>query len=133
MVASYTIKIILIYGCDVYMKNNKDKNYLDYIPVRNSEYHWKILEDGIVEIYVINKGVFNTIAQKIFKKPKVSQIKLDKYGSLVWKAIDDKKDIGQISLEIRNEFQDDEKIFYSRLVKFFQILKENKFIEYRKS
>lgn len=122
-----------MYGCEIYMKNNKDVNYLDYIPVKNNEYNWSILKDGIVEICVVNKGVFNTIAQKIFKRPRISKIKLDKYGSIVWKAIDNKKDIGEISLEIRNEFQDDEKVFYSRLIKFFQILKENKFIEYRKS
>lgn len=113
------------------MKN--DKNYLDYIPVRNKEYEWNILSDGIIEVMVINKGFFNKIAQTFFKAPKVSKIKLDEYGSIVWKAIDDKKDIGQISQEIRDKFDDDEKIFYSRLIKFFQILKENKFIEYKES
>ena len=113
------------------MKNNK--NYLDYIPVRNKENEWNVLDDGIVEIIVSNKGFFNKIAQIFFKRPKVSRINLDEYGSIVWKAIDDKKDIGEISQEVRYKFDDDEKMFYSRLIKFFQILKENKFIEYRKS
>ena len=115
------------------MKNNKDKNYLDYIPVRNSEYNWKVLKDDIVEISVVNKGIFNLIAQKFFKAPKVSKIKLDEYGSIVWKSIDDKKDIGEIAQSVRNNFEDEENVFYSRLIKFFQILKENKFIEYKES
>lgn len=115
------------------MKNNKDKNYLDYIPVRNNEYKWTVLEDGIVEIDVINKGFFNTIAQKFFKAPKVSKIKLDEYGSIVWKSIDDIKDIGEVAQEVRSNFDDEEKVFYSRLIKFFQILKENRFIKYEES
>lgn len=115
------------------MKNNKEKNYLDYIPVRNNEYRWDVLEDGIVEIYVINKGFFNKIAQKFFKAPKMSKIKLDEYGSLVWKCIDDNKNIGEIAQEVRSSFEDEEKVFYSRLIKFFQILKENQFIKYKES
>lgn len=133
MAASCIIKINLIYGCEIYMKKKKDKNYLDYIPVRNNEYDWIVLEDGIVEISVVNKGFFNLIAQKFFKAPKISKIKLDEYGSIVWKAMDDKKDIGYIAEEVRYSFDDEEKVFYSRLIKFFQILKENKFIEYKES
>ena len=133
MAVSYVIKITVINGREIYMKKNKDKNYLDYIPVRNSEYDWRILEDDIVEISVINKGFFNLIAQKFFKAPKVSKIKLDEYGSVVWKSIDDEKDIGEIAENIRNSFKDEEKVFYSRLIRFFQILKENRFISYKES
>ena len=111
---------------------DKGKNYLDYIPVRNSDYEWHIVEDDIVEIHVVNKGIFNKLAQMFLKKPKISKIKLDKYGSSVWQAIDDKSDIGLIANKVRNMFEDDENIFYERLVKFFHILKENKFITYKK-
>lgn len=123
----------LIYGCDSSMKKKNNKNYLDYIPVRNKEYAWKVIENNIVEISVVNKGFFNTIAQKFFKAPKVSKIKLDEYGSIVWKAIDDKRDIGDVAQEVRSYFDDEEKVFYSRLIKFFQILKDNKFIKYMES
>lgn len=108
----------------------KEKNYLDYIPLRNSEYEWHIVEDGIVEIHVVNKGIFNKMAQILLKKPKISKIKLDQYGSRVWKAIDDKSDIGRIGDKVRESFEDDDNVFYERLVKFFYILKENKFITY---
>ena len=110
----------------------KKKNYLDYIPVRNSDYEWHIIEDDIVEIHVVNKGIFNKLAQKFLKKPKISKIKLDKYGGIVWQAIDDTSDIGKIADKVRDIFEDNENMFYERLVKFFHILKENKFITYKK-
>ena len=47
--------------------------------------------------------------------------------------MDDKRDIGDIAEEVRSSFEDEEKVFYSRLIKFFQILKENKFISYKES
>lgn len=110
----------------------KKKNYLDYIPIRNNEYKWQIVDEDIVEIHVVNKGFFNKIAQIFFKKPKISRIKLDKYGSIVWKVIDDNKNIGQIADDVRKYFEDDENIFYERLIKFFHILNNNNFIRYKK-
>ena len=52
------------------------KNYIDHIPKIN-DMKWEVLEDGIVEITVENKGFYNTIAQKLFKRPRYSFIKLD--------------------------------------------------------
>ena len=52
------------------------KNYIDNIPKIN-DMKWDVSEDGIVEITVENTGFYNTIAQKIFKKPRYSFIKLD--------------------------------------------------------
>ena len=68
------------------------KNYIDNIPKIN-DMKWDVSEDGIVEITVENTGFYNTIAQKIFKKPRYSFIKLDEYGSFVWQKIDGKKSI----------------------------------------
>ena len=45
------------------------KNYIDHIPKIN-DMKWEVLEDGIVEITVENKGFYNTIAQKLFKRPR---------------------------------------------------------------
>lgn len=111
----------------------KERNYLDFIPVTNKEYTWTVLKDGIVEIKVINKGFYNKIAQKLFKAPKESYIKLDSYGSSVWKSIDDKKDVSEIADEVRDLFPDEDKIFYERLVKFFNILRENNFIKLKEN
>ena len=72
----------------------KKENYIDNIPKINKK--WEILEDGIVEVTIENKGFYNTLAQKLFKKPRYSFIKLDEYGSCVWKQIDGKKTIYEI-------------------------------------
>ena len=76
------------------------KNYIDNIPKIN-DMKWDVSEDGIVEITVENTGFYNTIAQKIFKKPRYSFIKLDEYGSFVWQKIDGKKSIYEIVMNIK--------------------------------
>ena len=65
----------------------KKKNYLDYVPVCAPGYNWKLNEKKQVEIEVQNKGFYNWLAQKFFKRPKVSYISLDEYGSFVWQKI----------------------------------------------
>ena len=50
-------------------KDKKNENYLERIPKRPDKYEYSVGEDGIVTLQIENKGVFNTIAQKLFKKP----------------------------------------------------------------
>ena len=52
-------------------KKNKD-NFLDYIPKHNSLFEYRTNENGQIEIKMVNKGLFNRIAQIFFKRPKVS-------------------------------------------------------------
>ena len=47
----------------------KKKNYLDYVPVCAPGYNWKLNEKKQVEIEVQNKGFYNRLAQKFFKRP----------------------------------------------------------------
>lgn len=111
-------------GMVAYMKKNE--NYLDYIPMVNKK--WEINKDGVVELTVENKGVFNTIAQKIFKKPRFSFISLDKYGSFVWQNIDGKKSIYEIGQKLKEEHKEAGQQLYERLAKFIGILESNKYI-----
>ena len=71
-------------------KKKESVNYLDQIP-RISVPKWEVLEDGLVEVTVENKGFFNVIAQKCFHRPRTSYIKLDEYGSCVFQQIDGEK------------------------------------------
>ena len=52
------------------------RNYLDFIPVHHEQYSYTVSDNGAVTVYVENKGVFNKIAQVVFKKPRISQIHL---------------------------------------------------------
>ena len=87
---------------------------------------------GIVTVHVVNKGFYNWIAQKIFKKPRISHIALDKYGSFVWQQMDGKRNVYEISKLVSERFGKDAEPVVERLVKYIQILYQNKFIGYVK-
>lgn len=111
--------------------NKKDsKNYLDYIPVKNPDTDYEADEDGIVTLYIEWKGFYHKIAQKFFHRPRVSDVKLDGYGSFVWLSIDDKKDVHQLSKELDVRYPKMEKSL-SRLIKFLEILHDNKLITWK--
>ena len=103
------------------------KNYIDNIPKIN-DMIWDVSEDGIVEITVENTGFYNTIAQKIFKKPRYSFIKLDEYGSFVWQKIDGKKSIFEIGKELQAVHDGAATQIFERLSQYFEILERNKYI-----
>ena len=107
-----------------------DENYLERVPVRASHLTWSENEDGLVTLNIENKGFFNRIAQKIFKRPKVSHIHLDKYGSFVWKQIDEKKTIIDIGNDVDAHFGEKSHPLYERLARFFQILHSYGFVEF---
>lgn len=71
-------------------------NYMDKIPYISDGHEWRELDDGNVEVDMPHKGFYAKIAQKFFHKPAVSHIKLDEYGSVVWKSIDGERTIYDI-------------------------------------
>lgn len=112
-------------------KIKKDENFLDYIPVRNPEFEWKIKENGLAEVSVINKGFFNKIAQTVFRRPRVSHIELDEYGTFMWENIDGESDILALSEKMKAHFGEKAEPVLERLVKFIKILQTNQFISYK--
>ena len=78
------------------MKKKKEiisQNYLEKIPVRPEHIEWSSDETGIITLDIKNTGLFNRIAQKLFRKPKVSHIHLDEMGSFVWPLLDGDRNI----------------------------------------
>lgn len=106
----------------------KKENYLDFIPVVNGQNTWDRGEDGVVTIHMVNRGFYNTLAQKLFHTPRVSHIKLDEYGSFLWMRIDGVKTVGQLALELKEAYGEKAEPLYDRLVKYMQILRNNRFI-----
>ena len=113
------------------MKNNSNNNYLDKIPLKNPEIKWEIDSDKIVTLFIENKGVFNRIAQKLFKKPKISQIHLDENGSFVWPLIDGNRDITEIGKCVDEHFGEKAQPLYERLAQFFMILESYGFVSFK--
>ena len=106
----------------------KKENYLDFIPVVNGQNTWDRGEDGVVTIHMVNRGFYNTLAQQLFHTPRVSHIKLDEYGSFLWMRIDGVKTVGQLALELKEAYGEKAEPLYDRLVKYMQILRNNRFI-----
>lgn len=104
------------------------KNYLDFTPVHNEAYQYKVAEDGKVTIFVENKGFFNKIAQMFFKRPRISQIHLDDFGNFIWPYIDGKHTVLDISVVVKERFGDAAEPLYPRLVQYMNNLEMYGFI-----
>lgn len=109
-------------------KKKVSANYLDFVPKHNPEVKFEIDREGNVTIFQENKGVFNFLAQKLLFKPRVSQIHLDEMGNFIYPLIDGKKTIMDISVLVKEHFGDKAEPLYNRLVIYFQMLDEYKFI-----
>lgn len=110
------------------MKKKPQKNYLDFVPAHKIE-RFTVDENSIVTLEIENKGVFNKIAQKLFKKPKISYIHLDEMGSFIWPYIDGKRDITEIGVLVREHFGDKAEPLYERLSQYFKTLESYGFVE----
>ncbi len=110
------------------MKNKVNENFLERIPKRKESIKWTADEKGIVTLEIENKGVFNRIAQKLFKKPRISYIHLDENGSFIWQLIDGNKDLTEIGKLVDEHFGEAAHPLYERLAKFCQILESYGFI-----
>ena len=112
-------------------KNIITQNYLEKIPMRPSQLAWTADADGKVTLEIENKGAFNRIAQKFFKKPRVSFVHLDETGSFVWPLLDGEKDIIAIGKLVEEQFGEKASPLYERLAKYFQILDSYGFIVWK--
>lgn len=110
------------------MKNKLPDNYLARIPKRAEGIAWSKSDDGKVTLEIENRGVFNRIAQKLFKKPRISYVHLDEMGSFIWPIIDGKKDIVALGEEVIKEFGEKANPLYERLARYMGILESYNFI-----
>ena len=107
----------------------QSKNFLEFIPRRVDKYKWEQDEEGNVTIFVENKGAFNRVAQKILKKPKVSQIHLQGIGNFVWPLIDGETNILDLGTKVKEHFGEDAEPLYERLSEYMKMLESYGFIE----
>ncbi|MBD5521878.1 MAG: PqqD family protein [Lachnospiraceae bacterium] len=112
-------------------KKKQQKNYLDLIPERAPELTWSKGEDGIVTLEVENTGIFNRIAQKLFKRPKYTKVHMEKYGSFLWPLIDGNRTVMELADLQKAEFGDEVEPLYPRVVKYMQIMESYNFISFK--
>lgn len=112
-------------------KKKQQKNYLDLIPERAAEIDWRQDEDGIIVLEVENTGVFNRIAQKLFKRPKYTQVHMEKYGSFLWPLIDGERTVMELARLQKEAFGEEVEPLYPRIVKYIQIMESYHFIDFK--
>lgn len=109
------------------MKNND--NYLDYVFKIKDGLVWTLNESGQAIVDMENKGFTNRIAQRFFKRPKVSHITLEGMGSFIFSSFDGKKSLYDIGILVHDKFGDEAEPLYGRLSVYVKQLEKLKFIE----
>ena len=112
-------------------KNIISRNYLEGIPLKNEALGWSTDDEGIVTLEIENTGFFNRIAQRFFKKPRISYVHLDEMGSFVWPLTDGNKNLIEIGEFVKDRFGEKAEPLYERLAKYFQILESYNFIKWK--
>lgn len=107
------------------------KNYLEKIPMRPEHINWEIGEDKMVTLSLENKGWANKLAQKLFRRPKISYVHLDEMGSFIWPLIDGQKDIIELGKLVEEHFGQKAHPLYERLARYFQIMESYRFIVFK--
>lgn len=103
-------------------KKKKQYNYLEFIPEKSPLLKWYADEKELVILETENTGVFNTIAQRLFKKPRFTKIHLDEQGSFLWPLIDGKHTVMELASLQKERFGEKSEPLYPRIVKYFQIM-----------
>lgn len=106
----------------------KKANYLDYIPRKVENISSRETEDGRTQLIIHRNSLLERILRKIAYIPEKYYVDLDPLGSFVWNIIDGKRTIYEISQKVKEEFQEAAEPLYERLIEYFVILKNNKFI-----
>lgn len=110
------------------MKEKSFEECLNYIPVPSRKIEY-VIQEGQVVILQENKGLFNVIAQKLFKKPRISQIHLDEFGNFIWPMLDGHTNIGMIANAIKEKYGEKAEPLYPRVFKYFDILYSYGFVD----
>lgn len=111
-------------------KKQQQLNYLDLIPCRSSELRWHMdLKERMI-LEVENKGIFNTVAQKFFGKPRYTKIHLDALGTFIWPLIDGERTVEDLAMLVKEKFGEKAEPLYPRIVKYFQILESYHFVTF---
>lgn len=111
-------------------KNESQMNYLDLIPRKNESLRWhRDLKERVI-LEVENTGAFNTIAQKVFGKPRFTKVHLDVNGSFLWPLIDGERTVEELAALIKEEFGEKAEPLYPRIIKYFQIMESYHFVSF---
>lgn len=108
-------------------KRGEQRNLLEIKPVRNLE--WEIEPNGLVVLLVPkfrNKYLVKYVLPHL-RKPHF-RVKLDEYGSYIWKMLDGNTTVGEVSEKLNVTYGENFDPTYERIGKFITSLAYNKFL-----
>ena len=111
----------------------KNKNYLDFIPVIKGNVSYETCSGAAgseITVFVSHSGFWDRIAQKFFRKSKISSIKLEGQGNFIFPLIDGNKSVYDIALAVREHFGADSEPVFDRVALFMKLLERNNLISY---
>lgn len=113
-------------------KSKKSVNYLDKIPVRSDKIRWEQEADAKIALLIDHNGLFDKAAQKLLKKPAVSYIHLDDFGSLIWSNIDGVLTVSDLADIVHTAYGEKAEPLYPRIATYFKMLDNYGFITFVK-
>ena len=106
----------------------KKDNFLDRIYEKMPGIAFSTSEEGVVTVDMENKGFTNRIAQRFFKQPSVSHIKLEGMGSFIFLSIDGKSTVYDVGQLVSGKFGEEAEPLYERLCVYIRQLEEVGFV-----
>ena len=110
--------------------SEEEINLLDLVPLKKIRFEES--SDGRITLL---KPKFNNKFLVKYLIPRMNKpnykIKLDRFGSFVWKQCNGENTVRQISELLKEKFQGEIEAVYDRLALFMQSLCDNKFIAYK--
>jgi len=117
----------------MFNKESKDRSqekFLLYKPLRKIE-EWGVNND-IVKLFFNHNKPVERFMRWLMKKSKVSDLKLDEIGSMVWQFCDGTKTVYQIAIAMVKRFNDTEQNSIDRLIMFLRYLSRRGWITFEK-
>lgn len=114
------------------MKKKKlKKNYLDMIPTVSEKISWHIDETDEkkeVVLEIPHNGIFDKIAQKLFRKPPITYVHLDRIGTFLWPLMDGEKTVEDLAQLLKAELGEEAEPLYPRIVTYFHNVESYGFV-----
>lgn len=102
------------------MSRKKSDNVLLYVP-KIKHMDWEMKGRNVYLIFY-HRRLVERLAGWLFKKPLVTDIKLDEVGSFLWKHIDGEKTIYELGENLKYQFGEKCEPVYNRLIMYLRYL-----------
>lgn len=110
-------------------KEKRKLNLLDCTPIREPDLTWTEDENGLITLHRVHTSFTDRLIHTVTKKPlRQSHIKLEEFGTFLWKHIDGRTTLRELADMLHEEFGEKAEPLYPRLNKYVVSLKNNKLI-----